>query len=61
MKGLVIKTYRIKATTRDHCPVQGPGVDLSVLDVEVLFIQPNTRRMGEPHEEIHESFLRQIG
>lgn len=51
------KSYRIEAVSRKDHPVQVPGVDLVALDVEILFIQPETRGMGEQHEQIHELFL----
>lgn len=54
-----MKSYRVEAIPRKHCPVQAPGIDLSALDVEVVFVQPDTSCMGEQHEELHELFLRQ--
>lgn len=55
--GLFSKSYRVEAISCNHRPVQIPGIDLVALDVEILFIQPETRSVGEQHEQIHEFFL----
>lgn len=41
--------------------MQGPGIDLSAVDHEVLFVKRDARSLGELHEVFHEVSLRQKG